>query len=82
MPIILLTFPHKNDSLSAEGGHDSAPTATDTRRTNSSTAPVPGPRKANLDLQFHTSALPALAFNLKSVDFFTPVRSLHRLFQL
>lgn len=39
----------------------------------------PIPRYVNLDLKPQASTFPALAYNLRSVDFFKPVRSLYRL---
>ena len=60
MPITLLTFSHKNDSVSAE---DRAMRAHLQRQTQDRLVPLlllSRPRKVSLDLQFHASALPAL----------------------
>ena len=77
-PINLLIFICKNYSLSAVDRAMKTLRATDTRESHwcfPSTAHVPVPKNADLDLCLCASIFPALAFNLKSVNFFTPVRS-------
>lgn len=81
-PINLLIFICRNYSLSAVDRAMKTLRATDTRESPwcfSSTAHVPVPKNADLDLCLCASIFPALAFNLKSVNFFKPVRSLYRL---